>query len=211
MLRALLCWLAIVASLKAVHAQNVPDVSRADQTTIKRAYGEKVAAKIFSNDLAALRADMLKKSGANIPGYDCKGDRLSAMYEALPFPIQKDVFSWVERYLVDCEPRAQRNLMIIVENDHARAIELLPGETKADPRLQRDAIGAAKAMAAAENPKGCERSWTTDTRAVEPYKDAKTPWVERWSFDLCGKKAVVEMSFLPSPGAGTNYTAKLVK
>lgn len=211
MLRAFLCWLAIVSSLTAVHAENVPDVSRADQTAIKRAYGEKVAAKIFSNDLGALRADMLKKSGANIPGYDCKGDRLSAMYEALPFPIQKNVFSWVERYLVDCEPRTQRNLMIIVENDHARAIELLPGETKADPRLQRDAIGIAKAAAAAENPQGCERSWTTDTRAVESYKDAKTPWTERWSFDLCGKKAVIEMSFLPSPGGGTNYTAKLVK
>ena len=211
MIRLLAFLIAVSFPFAQAFAENIPDVSRADQTAIKRAYGEKVAAKIFSNDLGALRADMLKKSGANIPGYDCKGDRVSAMYEALPFPIQKNVFTWVERYLVDCEPRAQRNLMIIVENDHARAIELLPGETKADPRLQRDAIGAAKAMAAAENPQGCERSWTTDTRAVEPYKDAKTPWTERWSFDFCGKKAVVEMSFLPSPNAGTNYTAKLIK
>lgn len=211
MLRALLCWLAIVYALTAAHAENVPDVSRADQTAIKRAYGEKVAAMIFSNGLAQLRAEKLKESGAKIPGYDCKGDRMSAMYEALPFPIQKDVFSWVERYLVDCEPRAQRNLMIIVESDHARAIELLPGETKADPRLQRDALKGAQAMAAANNPQGCERIWTTDTRAVEAYKDSKTPWTEHWSFDLCGKKAVVEMSFLPSPSAGTSYTAKLVK
>jgi hypothetical protein len=211
MIRFLASLFAACVPLAQALAENVPDVSRADQTAIKRAYGEKVAAKIFSNDLGALRADMLKKSGANIPGYDCKGERMSALYEALPFPIQKDVFSWVERYLVDCEPRTQRNLMIIVENDHARAIELLPGETKADPRLQRDAIGVAKAMALAENPQGCERSWTTDTRAVELYKDGKTPWTERWSFDLCGKKAVVEMSFLPSPGAGTSYTAKLVK
>ena len=158
MIRLLAFLIAVSFPFAQAFAENIPDVSRADQTAIKRAYGEKVAAKIFSNDLGALRADMLKKSGANIPGYDCKGDRVSAMYEALPFPIQKDVFSWVERYLVDCEPRAQRNLMIIVENDHARAIELLPGETKADPRLQRDAIGAAKAMAAAENPQGCERS-----------------------------------------------------
>jgi hypothetical protein len=209
MLRLLTCFLML--GFSAAQAENIPDVSRADQTAIKRAYGDKVAAKIFSNDLAELRADMLKKSGADIPGYDCKGNRMSAMVEALPFPIRKDVFSWVERYLVDCEPRAQRNLMIIVENDHARAIELLPGETKADPRLQRDAIGAAKAMAAAENPHGCERSWTTDTRAVEPYKDAKTPWTERWSFDLCGKTAVVEMSFLPGGASGTTYTAKLVK
>jgi hypothetical protein len=192
-------------------AENTPDVSRADQTAIKRAFGDKIAEMIFSNGLASLRADMLKKSEANIPGYDCKGDRLSAMIEALPYPIKKDVFSWIERYLVDCSPRAQRNIMMIVENDHARAIELLPGETKADPRLQRDALGAAKAMAMANNPKGCERSWTTDTRAVEPYKDAHTPWTERWTFDLCGKTAVVEMSFLPGGASGTSYTAKMVK
>lgn len=193
------------------HAETVPDVSRADQTLIKRAFGDKVAEKIFSNDLGALRADMLKKSGQNIPGYNCNGDRLSALIEALPYPIKPGVYSWVERYLVDCEPRTRRNLMVIVEDDHARAIELLPGETKADPRLQRDALAAAKAMAVAENPQGCERSWTTDTRAVEPYKDGKTPWVEQWTFDLCGNKAVVEMSFLPGGASGTSYTAKLVK
>jgi hypothetical protein len=193
------------------HAETVPDVSRADQTLIKRAFGDKVAEKIFSNDLGALRADMLKKSGQNIPGYNCNGDRLSALIEALPYPIKPGVYSWVERYLVDCEPRTRRNLMVIVEDDHARAIELLPGETKADPRLQRDALAAAKAMAVAENPQGCERSWTTDTREIEPYKDGKTPWVEQWTFDLCGNKAVVEMSFLPGGASGTSYTAKLVK
>jgi hypothetical protein len=192
-------------------AESVPDVTRADQTAIKRAFGDKVAAMIFSNGLASLRAEKLKESGANVPGYDCKGDRLSAMVEALPYPIKKDVYSWIERYLVDCSPRAQRNIMVIVENDHARAIELLPGETKADPRLQRDALKGAQAMAAANNPKDCKRMWTTDTRAVEPYKNDNTPWVENWSFDLCGKAAVVEMSFLPSGSSGTNYTAKLVK
>ena len=193
------------------HAETVPDVSRADQTLIKRAFGDKVAEKIFSNDLAALRADMLKKSGQNIPGYDCKGDRLSALIEALPYPIKPGVYSWVERYLVDCEPRTRRNLMVIVEDDHARAIELLPGETKADPRLQRDAIQIAKAAAASAGGPDCKHSWTTDTRAIETYKDGKTPWTEQWSFDVCGNKTVVEMSFVPGGASGTSYTAKLVK
>lgn len=211
MLRILFCGLAMILTVLQARAETAPDISRADRTAIKRTYGEKVAQKIFSDFLTKLRTDMLKKSGASIPGYDCKGDRMSAMIEALPFPIEKDVVSWVERYLVDCNPRAQRNLMIVVENNHVRAIELLPGETKADPRLQRDAIVVAKAAAVAENPKGCDHSWTTDTRAVKPYKDAHTPWVEQWSFDLCGKKAVVEMSFLPGGASGTSYTAKLVK
>lgn len=211
MLRSICCGLAVFFMVASAAADTVPDVSRADRGAIKRAFGGKIAEKIFSNDLGAMRADMLRKSGESIPGYDCKGDRASALIEALPFPIKKDVFSWVERYLVDCTPRAQRNILVIVENDHARAIELLPGATKADPRLQRDAIGAAKAMAAARNPQGCERSWTTDTRETEPYKDNKTPWAELWTFDLCGKKAVVEMSFLPGGASGTSYSVKLVE
>ena len=70
MLRAFLCWLAIAALLTAARAENIPDVSRADQTAIKRAYGEKVAAMIFSHGLAKLRAEKLKESGALpwIPG-----------------------------------------------------------------------------------------------------------------------------------------------
>jgi hypothetical protein len=210
-MRTFLCLLALAFSFTQAAAQNNPDVSRADRAAIKRAYGEKVAAKIFSNDLAKLRADKLRESGANIPGYDCKGDRLSALYEALPFPTGPKTISWIERYLIDCSPRAQRNLMILVEDDHARAIELLPGETKADPRLQRDAIQIAKAAAATVGAPDCKKSWTTDTKAVEAYKDAHTPWVERWSFDVCGKSAVVEMSFLPGGGSGTSISAKIVK
>lgn len=201
----------LICFLSPCAAENIPDVSRADQAAIKRAYGEKIAARIFSNDLAKLRGGKLKESGANIPGYDCKGERQSALYEALPFPTGPKTISWIERYLIDCSPRAQRNLMMIVENDHARAIELLPGETKADPRLQRDAIQIAKAAAATTGAPDCKKSWTTDTKAVEAYKDAHTPWVERWSFDVCGKPAVVEMSFLPGGGSGTSISAKIVE
>ncbi|HWK01719.1 MAG TPA: hypothetical protein VNR41_13530, partial [Xanthobacteraceae bacterium] len=112
MLRTLFCGLAILSIILPAAADTVPDVSRADRTLIKRAFGDQVAGKIFSNDLASLRADMLRKSGENVPGYDCKGERASALIEALPFPIKKDVFSWVERYLVDCAPRTQRNIMV---------------------------------------------------------------------------------------------------
>lgn len=211
MLRPNATLLIFACLLSPCAAETVPDVSRADQTAIKRAYGEKIAARVFSNDLAKLRAEKLKESGANIPGYDCKGERLSALYEALPFPVGQKAISWIERYLIDCSPRARRNLMIIVENDHARAIELLPGETKTDPRLQRDAIQIARAAATAVGTPDCKKSWTTDTKAVEAYKDAHTPWVERWSFDVCGKPAVVEMSFLPGGDSGTSISAKIVK
>jgi hypothetical protein len=192
-------------------ADTAPDVSRADRGPITRAYGGKIAARVFSNEFAGTRADALKKSGANIPGFDCKGDRLSALIEALPYPVSPQSISWVERYLVDCEPRARRNLMLFLENVKSRAIELLPGETKVDPKLQRDSIRTAKVAAAGANPPGSDKSWVSDTREIEPYKDGDTPWSERWKFDLCGKNAEVDISFTPSSGDGTNYSAKLVK
>jgi hypothetical protein len=203
--------IALLAFPCAGLADNVPDISRADRGPITRAYGAKIAARIFSNEFADTRADALKKSSTNIPGFDCKGDRLSALIEALPYPVSPQAISWVERYLLDCEPRSRRNLMLFLENEKSRAIELLPGETKADPRLQRDAIRAAKTAAAGATPAGCEKSWVTDTREIEPYKDAATPWSERWKFDLCGKPAEVEMSFTPAGGTGTSFGAKLVK
>lgn len=202
---------ALFAFSCAAFADNAPDVSRADRGPITRAYGVKIAARVFSNEFARTRADALKKSGADIPGFDCKGDRLSALIEALPYPVSPQSISWVERYLVDCEPRSRRNLMLFIENEKSRTIELLPGETKADPRLQRDSIRAAKAAIAGANPAGCEKSWVTDTREVEPYKDGNTPWSERWRFDLCGKHAEVEMSFTPTVGASTSFSVKLVK
>jgi hypothetical protein len=203
--------IALLVFSCASFADNGPDVSRADREPITRAYGAKIASRVFSSEFAATRADALKKSVENVPGYDCKGDRLSALVEALPYPVSQQSISWVERYLVDCEPRARRNLMLFLENEKSRAIELLPGGTKADPKLQRDAIRAAKAAAGGANPQGCEKSWVTDTREIEPYKDGNTPWSERWKFDLCGKSAEVEMSFAPANGAGTSFNAKLVK
>jgi hypothetical protein len=203
--------IALLVFSCASFADTAPDVSRADRGPVTRAYGDKIAARVFSSEFAGTRADALKKSGANVPGFDCKGDRLSALIEALPYPVSPQSISWVERYLIDCEPRARRNLMLFLENEKSRAIELLPGETKADPRLQRDAIRLARIAAVAANPAGCDKSWVTDTRETDRYKDGATPWSERWKFDLCGKAAEVELFFTPTPGAGTGVTANLVK
>jgi len=203
--------MALLAFSCASFADTAPDVSRADRGPITRAYGSKIAERVFSNELAGLRTEALQKSGRSIPGYDCKGDRLSALIEALPYPTTPKAISWVERYLVDCEPRTRRNLMLFLEDEKSRSIELLPGETKADPRLQRDAIRLVKIAATPANPPSCEKSWVTDTREIDPYKDGNTPWSERWKLDLCGKSAEVDMLFTPSAGAGTNIATTLVK
>lgn len=55
MLRFLLCLFALNFLLSPCAAESAPDVSRADQNAIKRAFGDKIAAKIFSSDLTSLR------------------------------------------------------------------------------------------------------------------------------------------------------------
>ena len=203
--------IALLVFTCASFAETAPDVSRADRGPITRAYGGKIAERVFSNEFAGLRTEALRKSGRSIPGFDCKGDRLSALIEALPYPTSPKSISWVERYLIDCEPRARRNLMLFLENEKSRSIELLPGETKTDPWLQRDALRLAKIAATPVNPAGCEKSSVADTREIDGYKDAVTPWTERWRLDLCGKTAEVDLLFAPSADAGTSISTTLVK
>ncbi len=203
---------ALAAQLTNVGAQTAQaPYIRAERGPATKAFGQKIAARIFSNEFTSTREQAIKHSASSVPGHACPAETKIAIIEILPYPVAPQAVSWIERYVVECEPRARRNLMLFLENKKSRAIELLPGETKADPRLQRDAIRAAKAAAAGANPQGCEKSWVTDTREIEPYKDGSTPWSERWKFDLCGKSAEVEMSFAPAGGAGTSFGAKLVK
>jgi len=201
---------ALSADAGAETAQ--PAYIRADRGAITKSYGAKIAARVFSNEFTPTRAEAIAKSAARIPGFQCPAEPKFALLEILPFPVAPRAISWVERYAVECEPRVRRNLMLFLENEKSRAIELLPGETKADPQLQRDSVGAAKLAAHAANPPGCEKSWVTDTREIEPYKGADTPWLERWTLDLCGKNAEVEMTFTPTGGnTGTDFSAKLIK
>ena len=204
--------LVSLASFAPARAQpKTPDYIRADRGAITKHYGAKIAGRIFSDEFTLLRAETIKKSVAQVPGWSCPAQPTMAIMEILPYPVAPESISWVERYALDCQPLARRNLMLFIEGEKSRAIELLPGETKADPRLQRDALRMAKIASAAVNPPNCEKSRVTDTREVDRYKDNKTPWSERWKLDLCDKGAEVDLFFTPTSGAGTTFTATLVK
>ena len=60
-------------------------------------------------------------------------------------------------------------------------------------------------------PKGCEKKEITDTTVVGAAPNGRDPWTERWTFDTCGKKAAVDVSFTPVAGGGTNWNATAVK
>ena len=187
------------AAQSQVGQTQVPTYITAKPDAIIKAYGRETADKIFSHALTPLRRDAVLRSQKAIPGFDCPSDPQITLSEVIPYPVQKGVISWIERFTVSCTPRTVRNVLIIVEDGRPRSVELLPGLSNTDPLLQRDAVKGASAFAGAARPQGCEKIIVTDTRITAPPE--RGGWVERWSYDLCGSKAEVEMTFGPTAAA----------
>lgn len=187
-----------------------PEYIRAENAGVRNAFGSAVAEKIFSDAYTPMRRDMVQKSIARIPTYECGKEPLMALAFVIPFPIKPGAVSWVEQIVVDCKPRTQRNFLAIMEDGKPRMIELLPGGSATDPVLQRDAFAGSSAAVAGLKPQGCDKQWVIDTR-ISGERKGNAPWSEIWSYDLCGKRADVEMTFTPSASRGTTWNAKLLK
>ena len=186
----------------------VPAYIQADREPVTKAFGKEVADRIFSPACTQMRQQVMARSTKFIPGYACPDDVKISLGQVTPWPIKPGAVSWIERYNVVCAPATQRNFLAIVEGE-ARMIELLPGQTLADPALQRDSLTGVKASAIPANPKDCNRSVVTDTKVTTPMSGGL--WAERWSLDQCGVKADVDVTFTTSPRGGTDWSVKLVK
>jgi hypothetical protein len=88
-------------------------------------------------------------------------------------------------------------------------MELVPGQTNADPLLQRDVLQGVAAATAPVRPANCDKTYVTDTQVTKPT-DSAGLWVERWTYDLCGTRAQTDMTFTPSNRGGTTWSAKIV-
>ena len=199
--------LALIAS--SAVAQTPPYIkARPDGAT--RAFGSEMARKIFSDAFTPVRRQAVLRSQQAIPGFDCPADPQIVLEYVIPYPVKQGVVSWIERYVIGCTPRTMRNFLFMLEGDRPQVAELLPGTTNTDPLLQRDAIKGAYTAIGPVAPKDCDRPIVTDTRLTGKLEGAM-PWNERWTFDLCGAKAEVDMSFTPSAGSGTTWGASLVK
>ncbi|HEV2673203.1 MAG TPA: hypothetical protein VGV37_01595 [Aliidongia sp.] len=85
-------------------------------------------------------------------------------------------------------------------------IDMLPGTSHADPFLERDAIGQARAAAASILPKECQQVLISDTAFVAqegepaaatlPGRDPH-PWREEWTLKGCNATAIVTLHFVP--------------
>ena len=90
-------------------------------------------------------------------------------------------------------------------------------ESKQFPRIHASAFtshaelkGALAALIPA-TPKDCKHTVATDTSVTGSPPNGRDPWVERWTFDLCGKKAALYVTFTPSPNGGTDWSTTLAK
>jgi hypothetical protein len=93
-------------------------------------------------------------------------------------------------------------------------VPLLPGDTRADPTLQQDAVKSA-VQALATVPGGrelnCTVGYVTDTKFLgedgQALPGAKgPPWKELWTLESCTQKMLVPMRFTPD-STGTSISA----
>lgn len=116
--------------------------------------------------------------------------------------------AWIQSVIATgCGTRVQLNTLTMVQSDGVlRRIALLPGNTIADPFLQRDGIMYARAGAAGLIPADCRQVLIVETRFVKYEGDAVAsvrsgrmlrPWREDWAIDACGRRVAVMMHFVP--------------
>jgi hypothetical protein len=190
-------------------AQQVPGYITAKPDNVLRAFGQGVASKIFSEAYTPIRQQAIVRSQQSVPGFQCPADPQISLPVIIPYPVKPGAISWIERYIVACNPRTVRNFLLILEGEQPRIMELVPGQTNADPLLQRDVLQGAAAATAAVRPATCDKTYVIDTQVTKPA-DSAGIWIERWTYDLCGTKAQTDMTFTPSD-RGTTWGAKIVQ
>lgn len=113
-------------------------------------------------------------------------------------------------------------LTIVAPGKPVERLGLLPGDTFADPILQRDGVRFADAVARA-SVRGCERSQIMNTRFAGSREEAGAlladlrsvgratkPWTEAWQMSACGKTVMVRIQFIPND-RGTAISAAPVE
>jgi hypothetical protein len=94
---------------------------------------------------------------------------------------------------------------------------LLPGTTRSDPALQRDAVPHAMRSAILKAPAGCKSFDVLDTAFLGRDESAQAeaskgrdmrPWRENWTTQTCDVQTVVLLTFIPD-ATGTTIAATI--
>ena len=128
------------------------------------------------------------------------------------------VGAWVLRLDTEGCPHSVRlNLLTMVQpGQGARLLSLLPGSTRAEPALQRDALPFAGNGTVALRPKDCTAIRVIDTEFngfegtplanAKPGRDPR-PWKETWTVVACEVRIAVVIRFIPD-ATGTTISVK---
>ncbi len=212
MLRNALWLAAVVAALPMVSitsavAQDQPAYITADRQPLRRAFGDDLANRVFSNALTARRQTALVASVQRLPGFDCPQPLSMALVAVFPWPALPGRNAWIERYGVRCQPATVRNFLVVEEGGDVRFTELAPGTSNTDPLLQRDLMQGLAAASARTRPPGCNDPLVVlNVRMVAEAAPVPGRWREVWDVSVCGQKSEIHVGFAPSPGRGTNWT-----
>jgi hypothetical protein len=162
------------AAASGALAQVAPYI-QADPAAVTKAFGKQTADKIFSDAYTPVRQRAVLQSVKSIPGYDCPADPPITLGLLNPYPINPGTVSWIEHYMVMCKPPTQRSFLMILDKDQLRTVAMLPGESAADPLLQRDAMQGALAALIPATPKDCLHTVATDTSSQARRRTGVTP------------------------------------
>jgi hypothetical protein len=177
----------------------------------------------------AVAADRLHQGGCGEP--KALRHALAHVFEPPRFAALSDgpiSGVWKERVEIDrCGPKVVENLLVIVDKGATKFIRLLPGNTRTDPLLQRDALQAALAAAIVKRDQQVkaggppcsdkEGAAVSDTRVLRERvpiandgsgKMTAGAWDESWTFLFCGREIAVRLQFDADGKGGTNFTAK---
>jgi len=127
--------------------------------------------------------------------------------------------AWRERIVAKgCGKQRLLNVLTVVEAPGKLAsAALLPGTTRADPQLQRDAMQYAVVAAGGPPPPSCKKAYVGDTKYIAaegpvdrslPPQFRTAPWREEWTMVACETTAVVTLHFAPD-ASGTNIRVNL--
>ena len=122
--------------------------------------------------------------------------------------------AWIEHVSVEgCGPDRILNVVVSVQGEGKLGVTpMLPGTSRADPTLQKDA--AFYAFAAANvGPNPCKPTYIANAAFVDfsteaPLVPGKKGWLERWTVVTCDKQTDVELHFIPD-ASGTVISSRV--
>ncbi len=141
-----------------------------------------------------------------------------ATYKPLQFDSAGKVIAGAWKQSVSEKGCGQERLLNVLmyideKTKGLKAMSLLPGSTKANALLQKDAIMYAVIAAECPEKNDCKNIYIADTKFLgltgEALAGAKgKPWDELWTLSMCKKKAEVTMHFIPD-STGTTISTSL--